>query len=144
MIAPMHFTYFHFTYLRYFELVQRCRATFQSWPSPSNSGYSRAKACSACSKMDGLYQLETSIFIHIDLIFSLFSLFGKMVQRDKMTHCHWAFQHNWINHFALTPVCQLGAVVAQWLACYPRVAGSILCSFSLSDETINRGPISMT
>ena len=41
----------------------------------------------------------------------------------------------------------LGAAIVQWLACWtcnPRVAGSILRSSSLSDETINRGPVSMT
>ena len=37
--------------------------------------------------------------------------------------------------------------MAQWLACWPcnsRVAGSILRSFNLLDETINRGPVSVT
>ena len=40
-----------------------------------------------------------------------------------------------------------GAAVGQWLVCWlcnPEVAGSILRSSSLSDETVNRGPISMT
>ena len=46
-----------------------------------------------------------------------------------------------------TYIFRLGAGVAQWLACQscnPGVAGLITRSSSLSDETLNRGPISMT
>ena len=34
-----------------------------------------------------------------------------------------------------------GAAMAQWLACFLCTQGSLVRSFSLSDETINQGPI---